>query len=657
MMLRFRVTALWCLFGSIAIAQQPIKLKSPSGNLLVTINTGDSIRYSISSHEKTIVLPSAIALQKENGQWLGIQSKLAKSETRSVRDSIVNLVPYKRRVIPDRFNEITFRFKENFSIIFRAYDDGVAYRFKLQSNDSVTLKDELAQFRFTENPIIYFPEVQKRENADIFHTSFEENYAVRKLKDIATTNVAFTPVLLETAREKIFVTESDLLDYPGMFVSGSSSSALHGFFAGYPLKEEFQGGEFKQWVVTQRRDYIAKVKGSRILPWRVIGIAQKDEDLLINDIVYRLASAPAKTDWSWVKPGKCTDEWICGINLHQVPFKAGINTETYKYYIDFAARFKLDYVMLDAGWSDYEDLLKITPGLNLEELARYAKEKGIGLALWTLAATLDKQLEPALTEFNRLGIKFIMTDFMDRDDQPMTRFYERVAEACAKHKIMAMFHGAFKNAGFERTYPHILTREGVLGSEYNIWSDRASPEHDLILPFTRMLSGPMDYEPGFFENASQKFFRPQPERVVSQGTRCHQLAMFLVYESPFQVFSGNPSDAWLEPDYMEFLGSFPTVWDQTQIISARVSDYAIIARKKGNTWYVAGMTDWTAREFTINLNFLDKGQYILTGYEDGLNSEKNPRDYRHREALVDKTKSIQIKMAPGGGFAFKIEKK
>jgi alpha-glucosidase len=462
---------------------------------------------------------------------------------------------------------------------------------------------------------------------------------------------------LKLSHKKIFVTESDLLDYPGMFLQGNSNTSLHGLFAGYPAKEEFQGGEFKQWVVTQRKDYIARVKGNRELPWRVIGIGHTDEDLLMNDMVYRLASAPTQTDWSWVKPGKCTDEWICGINLHHVPFKAGINTETYKYYIDFASRFKLDYVMLDAGWSDYEDLFKITHGLDLEELSHYAKQKGVGLSLWTLAATLDKQLEPALTEFNRLGIKFVMTDFMDRDDQAMTRFYERIAKAFEKHKIMGMFHGAYKNAGFERTYPHILTREGVLGSEYNIWSNRASPEHDLILPFTRMLAGPMDYEPGFFDNASEKFFKPQPEHVTSQGTRCHQLAMFLVYESPFQVFSGNPSDALLEPKYMEFLGGLPTVWDQTKIIYAKISDYVVLARKNGNTWYMAGMTDWSTREFTLKLDFLGEGQFKLIGYEDGINAEKNPRDYQYREELVDRNQSITVRLAPGGGFAFVIEGK
>jgi alpha-glucosidase len=270
--------------------------------------------------------------------------------------------------------------------------------------------------------------------------------------------------------------------------------------------------------------------------------------------------------------------------------------------------------------------------------------------------TLDRQLEPALNEFNRLGVKFIMTDFMDRDDQPMTRFYQRVAMACANHKIMLMFHGAYKNAGFERTYPNALTREGVLGSEYNIWSNKATPEHDLLLPFIRMTAGPMDYEPGFFENASKEFFKPHPERVVSQGTRCHQLAMFVVYESPFQVFSGNPSDAWREPEYMEFLGSIPTTWDETKIIDAKLGDYVIVARRKGNEWFVASMTDWESREVKIDLGFLGEGSFQLIGYKDGVNAMKNPRDYQRSEFSIDKSKSLIVEMAPGGGFVYRLIK-
>ncbi len=645
------------VFCFVAIyAQKPIGLKSLSGNLSVLIETWDTVRFSVQSGGESLLLSSPIAMQMNNGQWLGINSKLVKSQTRSVRDSIINPVPHKRKVIPDRYNELTLRFKENFSIIFRAYDDGIAYRFELQMKDSVVVKNELARFRFPNNPLVYFSEVQKREQADVFHTSFEEPYSIKKLNELSPAHVGFSPVLIDLNHSKVFLTESDLLDYPGMFLSGNGGGELRGLLAGYPAREEIQGGEFKQKVVVQRKDFIAKTNGSRNFPWRVIGFAKNDGDLLMNDLVYRLGSKPAARDWSWVKPGMSTEEWICGINLYNVPFKAGLNTATYKYYIDFAERFHLNYVMLDAGWSDYSDLFKITPGLDLEEISRYAKQKGIGLILWTLSMTLEKQLEPALTEFNRLGVKAIMTDFMDRDDQQMMQFYQRVAEACAKHKIMVMFHGAFKNAGFDRTYPNSITREGVLGSEYNIWSSKASPEHDLLIPFIRMTAGPMDYEPGFFENASKELHRPTPERVSSQGTRCHQLAMFVVYESPLQMFSGNPSDAWREPEYMEFLGSIPTVWDETKVIEAKLGDYIIIARRKDNAWYLAGLTDWELREFEINLDFLGEGKFQSTWYSDGLNATKNPRDYQRKEMITEKSESITIRMAPGGGFVCRFVK-
>jgi alpha-glucosidase len=643
-------------FAGSVFCQKPVEVKSPNGKLKVVIEYQDTLRFSLLA-ESTLALPSSpIALQLGTGSWLGVKSKLIKNTARSVRDSIINPVPHKRNVIPDRYNEAALYFKEKFSVLFRAYDDGIAYRFQTKLADSTIIKDELASYKFNEDPIIYFPEVKKRDDADIFHTSFEEPYSILKLSELKSGQVGFSPMLLNLGHSKIFITESDLLDYPGMFLTSRQPNELRGLFAPYPGKEVTQGGEFKQKVVVQRKDFIAKTKGTRSFPWRVIGYAQRDEELLMNDLVYRLGSKPKNGDWSWVKPGMSTEEWICGINLYNVPFKAGLNTATYKYYIDFAERFHLNYVMLDAGWSDNDDLFKITPGMDLEEIARYAKQKGVSLILWTLAMTLDRQLELALTEFNRLGVKAIMTDFMDRDDQKMMQFYERIATACADHKIMVMFHGAFKNAGFDRTFPNSITREGVMGSEYNIWSSKASPEHDLLIPFIRMTSGPMDYEPGFFENASKELHRPTPERVTSQGTRCHQLAMFVVYESPLQMFSGNPSDAWREPEYMEFLGAIPTVWDETKVIEAKLGDHVLIARRKGRNWFVAGMTDWEPKEFDVDLNFLGNGKYQSTFYEDGLNAKKNPRDYQRKEMAVEKNQKLKIRMAEGGGFVWRFVK-
>jgi alpha-glucosidase len=518
---------------------------------------------------------------------------------------------------------------------------------------SIQVNQEIATFRFPDADTVYFPQVQKRDDADIFHTSFEEPYRKIEINSLKSSDLGFSPVLID-GKVKVVITESDLWDYPGMFVKGTGRNELRGVFAGYPDREEIQGGEFKQPVVVTRKNYIAEISDPRTLPWRVIILAKEDRDLLMNDLVYRLGSPSSKEDWSWVQPGISTEEWICGSNIYGVDFESGMNTATYKYYIDFASRFGMQYVMLDAGWSDYNDLFKITPTLNLEEVASYAKTKNIGLILWTLSMTLDRQLDQALPMFNRLGVKAIMTDFMDRDDQKMMNFYKRIAEATAKHKIMVMFHGAFKNAGFERTFPNAITREGVLGSEYNIWSEKASPEHDLLIPFIRMTSGPMDYEPGFMVNANQRTFRALPDKVMSQGTRCHQLAMFVAYDSPLQMFSGNPSDAWAEVNYTTFLASLPTVWDETVVLDAKLGDYLIMARRKDSNWYLAAMTDWMPREFEVDLSFLGGGQFKAITAEDGINASQHASDYRMRNELIDATKKLKIKMAAGGGYVARL---
>ena len=501
---------------------------------------------------------------------IGSQSLLAqatvsrKAVTRSVRQSINATIPEKRKVIKDHYNELVLPFAQTCSVIFRVYDDGVAYRFQTKVKDSIIVTDELATIKFADNYPVYFSSVVKRDGADSFHTSFEEPYQFKKLDSINTDQLIFTPTLVAPATgPKFLLTESDLEDYPGMFITGTGTNELRGRFAPYPLEEKMTEGEFPQYIVTKRAPYIAKTKGTRLFPWRIIAISKDDKDLPSNDIVYRLASPSRIADASWIKPGKGTDEWIIGINLFNVPFKSGINTATYKFYIDFAKRFGFDRIMMDAGWSDYKDLFKINPALNMDEISAYAAQQGIKLSMWTLALTLDKQLEPALQQFKKWGVDFIMTDFMDRDDQPMVNFYYRIAEACARQKIMIMYHGAFKPAGFGRTFPNSITREGVLGSEYNIWSEKATPAHNLLIPFIRMVSGPLDYEPGILDNATQKTFRPIGEKVMAPGTRCHQLAMFVIYESPIQIFAGNPSTGYQEPRFMELLGSIPTTWDET----------------------------------------------------------------------------------------------
>ncbi len=628
---------------------------SPDRQLKLSIQLGTKIQYSIFYKNELILSPSTIDMMLADGKKLSDKLAKPKVTTRSVNEIIMSPVPEKRRQIPDMFNEITFRFSNSFGVIFRVYNDGVAYRITTSFKDSIFVQNEVAEFNFPDNPKVYFPEVAKRGNQDKYHTSFEEPYQIKPLDSLTVNNLCFTPLLIAPENTpKIVVTESDLEEYPGMFLTGTGRNGLVGEFAAYPKKEEVLVGEFSQVFVSERENYIAKTNGTRAFPWRVLMIAPHDKDMPANDLVYRLAPPSRVSDVSWIEPRQSTEEWIITSNIFNVPFKSGINTETYKYYIDFAKRFGIEQVLLDAGWSDNNDLLKITATLNMEELVAYAKSKQVKLGMWTLAMTLDKQLEPALDQFNKWGVDFIMTDFMDRDDQKMVNFYHRVAQACARHKIMIMFHGAFKPAGFNRTYPHALTREAVLGSEYNMWSDKATPEHNLLLPFIRMTSGPMDYEPGLLNNGTQKTFRPIQEGVMSFGTRMQQMAMFVVYDSPIQLFSGNPSQGWQEPEFMELLGSIPTVWDTTVVLDAKLGDYIITARKKDNNWFIGAMNDMTSRELIISLNFLENKTYDATICEDGVNADRYASDYKLSAGNLSNRDSITIKMAPGGGFVMRL---
>lgn len=647
------------VFTSPIYATDRHELYSPDKNTKVTIELDhNGIFYSIEYKNRPLLRFSAIDMVLTRPATTIEPWKVKKVNRRTENSVIVSPVPEKRINIPDHFNELSIRFAKPFTLLIRAYNDGVAYRFQTHFTDSIIVRNEDAGFNFEGKPMVYYPQVVKRDDVDIFHTSFEEPYQVKRIDSMDIQTLCFSPVLVATeSGVKVVITESDLEDYPGMFLNGRGTNSLIGIFAEYPLEETITSGEFPAAIVTKRAEYIARTKGTRSFPWRVLMIASEDKDLPANDLVYRLGSPSRIPETSWINPGQGTDEWIIGVNLFNVNFKSGVNTATYKYYIDFAKRFGFERIMLDAGWSDYKDLFKINPNLDMEEIAAYARRQGVKLSMWTLAITLEKQLEPALQQFNKWGVDFIMTDFMDRDDQKMVNFYFKMAEAAARHKIMIMFHGAFKGAGFSRTWPNSITREGVLGSEYNIWSEKATPEHDLLLPFIRMTAGPMDYEPGILDNATQKTFRPVSEKVMSMGTRCHQAAMFVVYESPITIFSGNPSQGMLEPRFMELLGSVPTVWDTTVIAEAKLGDYIVTARRKGNDWFIGGMSDWTARELSIELGFLGEGDFEAEICEDGINADRYPSDYTIRRETVNKKTRLPIKMAPGGGSLMRLKKK
>lgn len=654
---RLAFIVLGVLLSSPLFSQKILELLSPDQNIKLTVSITDSLTYQLSFKNQPVGGPSVIDMFLNDGRTLSPSKGIRKTTRRSNDAVIISPVPEKRINIPDIYNELKIDLKTQFAVTFRVYNDGVAYRMSCTFKDSIIVKNEVAQFAFPSSNLL-FSEVLQGGRIDKFHTSFEENYFTKPLDSITSNNLLFNPaVILPTSGPKIAITESDVDDYPGMFFTGNGSNKLSAAFAPYPKIEQAAMAEYSQVVVAGRENFIAKTEGTRNFPWRILMIAEHDKDLPANDLVYRLAPPSTLSDHSWIKPAQSTDEWIINTNLFNVNFKTGINTDTYKYYIDFAEKFGIESVMMDAGWSDNNDLFKINPNINMPEILSYAKSKGVKINMWTLGMTLNKQLEPALARFNEWGVGFIMSDFFDRNDQVSMNTIKRIAEACGRHKIMVMFHGAPPPSGFNRTYPQAITREGVLGSEFNIWSDRVTPSHNVTLPFTRMLAGPFDYEPGLLNNGTAKSFRPIEGHVMSNGTRTNQLAMYIVYESPIQFFSGNPSQGIPEPEFIGLLGSIPTVWDTTVVVDAAISKYIITARRKNGNWYIGAMTDSTTREFNVPLEFIGEGQYAATICEDGINADRYAGDYKITSRVVTSADKLKFVMQPGGGYVVRLLKK
>lgn len=648
-----------CSFlGINPVRNKIIKLTSPDTKVQIEVCIADRITYSVNYGEERILMPSSISMNLQDGLNPGVRPVLKNTKKRSVNNKIYPQIREKRKEINDVFNELELEFNGNYSIIFRAYNDGVAYRFRTSFAHDIKIYGEESVFQFPSNDTIYFAQVNcdAKPGQDCFHSSFEELYKVIRIGDLSVDMMAYAPVVVCLKNVKVAITETDLVDYPGMFITGTNdgTNSLKAKFAPYPSQE--RSVDFYN-VVIQRAGYIAQTKGSRYFPWRTLTIAPKDGDLIESDMVYRLGGETQLDDLSWLKPGKSTSEWLFDNNICGVDFKSGCNTDTYKYYIDFAARFNLEYVLFDAGWSSWTDLFDLTPAMDMEYLTSYAKEKGVGLVLWTSAYALNQQMDKALDRFKAWGIKGIMVDFIDRDDQKMISFFEKVAEETAKRQLFVDFHGCPKPAGLNRRLPNVLTMEGAMVQEYYKFTDKLSPEHELCMPFIRGLAGPLDYEPGNMKNETAENYKPMSNKPHSLGTRIHQMAMFLVYESPYAKMGGNPSDYLKEPEFTQFCVDIPTVWDETKVIDAKLGDYVILLRQAANgDYYLGAMTDWTAREFTVDFSFLDEGKYTIEIYKDGLNADRYASDYKHEIIEVTKASSLNIKMAQGGGWVGKIRK-
>ena len=620
---------------------------SPDNKIKIKLNIDQQVHYSVFHGSQKILESSPISMTVKDKGKLGFEPVLEDVIQRSIDQEIRPVVRVKSAVIEDNYNEITLKFQNNFDLTFRIYDDGVAYRFQTSFDGSIDILEEEVTYNFTDNHNVYFP---TEEN---FFTHQERLYEYLPLTQITRYKMCYPPVLVDIANgPKVVITEADLEDYAGLYLRGWEKPALRGIFPASALEE--RQTRDRDVRVVKRDDHIARTKGHRSFPWRVLVIAEKDKDLLENQLVYKLAKPLQLQDTAWIKPGKVAWDWWNANNIYGVDFEAGINTDTYKFYIDFASSHGIEYVILDEGWYVLGDLFDINPDIDIEEITRYALEKNVGIILWVVWKTLDDQLDKALDQFEKWGVKGIKVDFMQRDDQWMVNYYHKIAKEAAKRHLLIDFHGAYKPTGLRRAYPNVLTREGVLGLEHNKWSKNVTPEHNLTLPFIRMLAGPMDYTPGAMINAQEKNFQATFTRPMSMGTRCHQLAMYVVYESPLQMLADSPSHYLKETEYLEFLSKVPVVWDETHVLEARVADYIVIARRSGEEWYMGAMTDGTAREFSVDLSFLPEGEFEAAIFKDGINAQHYGSDYKKEVTPLSNQDKLKIKLAPGGGWVARI---
>lgn len=625
-------------------------VSSPSGKLAVKISVDEKITYSVLLNDAVLISPSEISMTLDDGTIFGQNAKAGKAKTASVSSEIVPVVNRKYNKIPDVYNSMIIPFK-NYSLEVRAYDDGVAYRWGVNRKDAFKVVSELATFAFPADHTTWFPEEES------MMTHQERLYENVKLSEITPERFCSTGMLVDCGNNvKVYISESDLMDYPGMYLKGSAENknALVGKYPGVVLETRQQGD--RNVIPTKYADYIAECNGTRTFPWRLMIISEKDADLVQSELVYKLAPEKVVENTGWIKPGKVAWDWWNACNIYGVDFKSGVNNNTYKYYIDFASKYGLEYIILDEGWYHLDNIMHVVDDIDVQELVNYGKKKNVGVILWVVWKALDDKLTEALDQFQKWGVKGIKIDFMQRDDQWMVNFYEKIARECAQRELLVDYHGAYKPSGLNRKYPNVISYEGVRGMENNKWSDKPDPEHNTTLPFIRMVAGAMDYTPGAMLNATKRNFNAVFTEPMSPGTRCHQLGMYVVFESPLQMLSDNPSNYYREPECMEFLSAVPSVWDDTKVLDGKVSDYILVARRSGEKWFVGAMTDWDARNLDLNLKFLPEGNYKMTVWKDGANADKHAADYKKEEFKVTNTSNVKIEMAPGGGWVAILEK-
>ncbi len=631
--------------------------------MTTTVALGDALTYDIEYDGQTLMQPSAIGLKLSDGRVWGSSARIAKA-VRTSSDAVLSSPFYRSSTVRDHYNGLTLKMRDNWSVEFRVYDDGVAYRFATTAKDPFEIASEQADYRFPTDCAVTVPYV--RDNAGSidaqWHNSFENVYTETTLSKLDSGRLIFLPAVVHANDGmNICFAETNLDDYPGMYLyNGDGGTSLEGRFAPYPLRCEPGGYNNIEVLVKERADYIARIEGPRTLPWR-IAVVGTDAGLAASDLSWLLAEPSKIDDTSWIRPGKVAWDWWNAWNISGVDFRAGINTETYEYYIDFAASQGIEYVIMDDGWAARhgEDLFEINTDIDLRRIIDYAASKNVGIILWAGYWAFDRDMERVCKHYAEMGVKGFKVDFMDRDDQLMTAFNYRAAETAARYGLVLDLHGTHKPAGLNRTWPNVLNFEGVHGLEQMKWSAATIDQmkYDATIPFIRQVAGPMDYTQGAMRNASRDNYRPVNSEPMSQGTRCHQLALYAVLDSPLNMLCDSPTNYLREAECTEFIAAIPTVWDETRILGGRMGEYIVTARRSGDTWYVGAITDWTPRDVEVDLAPLGIGGTVeATIFRDGANADRKASDYKRETIRIDTAEPLKIHLAPGGGFALKITK-
>ena len=635
-----------------------VQVTSPNGKIVVDVTAQAVLMWSVKHDGQVILEPSPLGLELQDGEILGAEPKISSSKLEKVKKEITP-INYRKSFIPDEYNQLTVRLRGDYGVLVRVYNDAVAYRLFTSKKVDLIIKNEIVNFNFSADHHAFIPFVRDLRGTEIYVNSFEALYKETNISKINPDTLAFLPLLVDVGNEKkIVILEADLENYPGMFVNVNEETrkGLIGVFAPYPLEEKQGGFNQMNLMVTKRADYIANTRGTRSFPWRVLALSESDKQLLNNDIVQKLAAPPRIADISWIKPGKVAWDWWNNWNISHVDFRAGINTPTYKYYIDFAAANKIEYIIMDEGWSVSTDMTKVSDKIDLEEIIEYGKQKKVGVILWATWYALTKQIDVVFEKYSNMGVKGFKIDFLDRDDQKMVASTYEIAEKAAAHKLLIDYHGVYKPTGLQRTYPNVIGFEGVKGMENTKWARDDVPRYDVSIPFIRMMAGPMDYTPGAMKNANRENFRPIHAAPMSQGTRCHQLAMYVVFEEPLKMLSDNPTNYMKEQECTNFIAKFPTTFEETVAMAGKVGEYVAIARRRANSWYVGAMTDWDPRELTLDFAFLPRGNYEAEIFRDGINADRDATDYKKEIVKIDSGDKIKIKMSAGGGWAAILRK-